>query len=586
MTETTVGREPVQIVELRQPLCANTYGVAPCTASGAATSKCFNTRATCQDPNNFALGTALSLYFSSGRVAERGVSGATYIIPSLQSVSTAPTEINFTGGSPDAQGLGTRAVCSITLADHPHTDQVVDPYLSGRTYDPMADDRGSFWSRWMVRNKHRQNVVLVVYEGYAGQALSSMKKRTFFLQDITFDRSAGRVTITGKDVLSRIEERKAQAPIATGGLLRKAISNSDTTAEIIGATAADYPITGAVRIDDELMLLTAATDKSWGVELEFSARGALNTTAASHSADDAVQWCLRYVDEDLPAILTDLLQVWGGIPASYLDTAGWATENTDWLSAYLLSAVITDPTSVTELVSELMEQVPFLLWWDERDALVRLKAIRGIDTTVPTITAETHILAGSFSIEEKPRERASQVWVYYGRRNYLKAVTDPTSYGYRFISANLSSEGDEEYGEASIRKIFARWIPSQALAANTASKIATRFNEVPSECMFRMDAKDRDYWVGDTVVISHHMDVDDFGARRLRNWTIISAEEVVPGEVVEYRAVDTTLYGRVSYIMAAGSGNYPGAGALPAKYGYIGDASGLLSDGSDCARIS
>jgi hypothetical protein len=40
--------------ELDLPRCANTYGVSPCTASGS--TKCFNTRATCQDLANFRRG--------------------------------------------------------------------------------------------------------------------------------------------------------------------------------------------------------------------------------------------------------------------------------------------------------------------------------------------------------------------------------------------------------------------------------------------------------------------------------------------------------------------------------------------------
>ena len=91
MTETTVGREPVQIVEIRQPFCAHVFGTAPCTATDPADRKCYNTRATCRDSANFALGTPLSLFFATGRVAEMEIEGAPYIIPSLVSVSTTPT---------------------------------------------------------------------------------------------------------------------------------------------------------------------------------------------------------------------------------------------------------------------------------------------------------------------------------------------------------------------------------------------------------------------------------------------------------------------------------------------------------------
>ena len=124
------------------------------------------------------------------------------------------------------------------------------------------------------------------------------------------------------------------------------------------------------------------------------------------------------------------------------------------------------------------------------------------------------------------------------------------------------------------------------MADTTASKLLVRFVDIPARCKFRLDAKDRDYWTGDTVSISHHLDVDEFGERRVRNWTIISAEEVTPGEVVEYHAEDTTLYGRIHYIMASGTADYPGADNVTFRNAYIGDANGLLSDGQPSARIS
>ena len=113
MTDVPVGREPIQIVEILQPLCENVFGVSPCTATGTADTKCYNTRATCQDTANFALGTPLSLFFSSGKVAEQSVSGANYIFPSLVSVSTSPTKVNLAGANRSAKGLGNRAVCTI-----------------------------------------------------------------------------------------------------------------------------------------------------------------------------------------------------------------------------------------------------------------------------------------------------------------------------------------------------------------------------------------------------------------------------------------------------------------------------------------
>ena len=150
----------------------------------------------------------------------------------------------------------------------------------------------------------------------------------------------------------------------------------------------------------------------------------------------------------------------------------------------------------------------------------------------------------------------------------------------------MASESDEQYGEASIRKIYGRWISLDTLAQNTGSKIITRFVDIPAQCSFQLDAKDRTFWVGDTVEISHWKDVDQYGARRIRKWTIISAEEIQHGERVRYLAEDTTLYGKITYILAAGAADYPGADVADFNAAYIGDADGLLSDGTSAARIT
>lgn len=591
MTETLPGREPVQLVEIEQPICANVYGVSPCTASGDAALKCYNTRATCQDTANYALSdTPLRLFFAHGRVADMGVPGVPYIIPSLVSVSTSPTKINLASANPDAQGLGNRAMCSITFQDHQHTDRVVDPYLSDRTWDSLSPDRGSFWSRWIVRNKYRQNVVIHVYEGYAGQTLTQMKRRTYFLQTIKGPDGGGRVVIEGKDILARLEERKAQAPVASPGVLYTDIDSEVTLIQIAGAVQSDYPDGfNTLRIGDEILTYTSSNrDNSTGViTITGVTRGTDGTVADAHSVDTAVQLCLRYGDDTgngvtVTTALTGLLQNYAEIPTKYLDVVGWGQEFTTYMSLYRVSAVISDPTPVAELVSEIQTNTMCYLWWDERTSLVKMRAVRGVADTPPTITEEANIISGTFSLTEKPRERASQVWVYYNQRNPVEAVDDESNYDNLFIAADLDSETDELYGEQSIRKIYGRWLNSDALAQATGNTILTRYVDIPSQCKFRLDAKDRQYWVGDSFYISHHLDVDQYGQRRLRQWTVISAEEVAPGETVEYVCEDTTLYSRIYFIQESGAADYSGDPTLA----YIGGADGLLSDETLSARIS
>ena len=591
MSETTPGREPIQIVEIKQPICANVFGVnngvTGCFASGTADTKCYNTRATCQDTANFALdATPLSLFFSKGKVAEQIVSGANYIIPSLVSVSTSPSKVNYAGSNPDSQGLGNRALCSITFADHQHTDRIVDPYVSGRSWNPLDKTRGSFWTRWMVRNLYRKNIQIVVYEGYAGQALSAMVQRTYFIDKIGKIDSNGRVTITGKDVLARAEERKAQAPKASPGKLWAAMTATQTTIEVANAVSGEYGATGVLRINDELMTYSAVATGLYGLVFTISERGSYDTTAEEHSLDDGVQECAVYADASADTVVADLLTTYAGIDSAWLDTTEWATEVGAYLSLYKFNSVISEPTSVYELISEMQQQALFYLWWDERAALVKLKAVRGYVEVPETLNDSSNIISGAMTIQDLPRERVSQVWTYFNLRTETSAIKEPKSFKNQYVLADLNSESEELYGSASIRKIFSRWINSEPLIRYTSSRIVSSYVDVPQQISFRMDAKDRDYWVADDFFLSHYLDVDSFGNRQARKWTITSAEEKIPGEVVEYTAIISDAYGQIRFIMAGGSADFPGYATAPVKNCYIGSAAGLLSDGSEAGAIS
>lgn len=609
-SETTSGRRPIQIVRIDQPFCDNTFGALPCTASGAAGSECFNTRSTCQDAANFALGSK-SLYFGmknigglaieyitteSGEiiVTEEGdpltVSEATnpaYVIPSLVSVSTNPTKINLAGANQSAQGLGTRAVVNLVFNDHPHTDRVVDPYVDTRTYDPYS--QSTFWTKWIVRNKYRLNVPITVYDGYVGQSLSEMVQRKYFMQNISYPSADGKVSMQGKDILAKLEERKAEYPAASSGVLYADLDDTATSFEVSNAVLADYDAAGTVRIDDEIMTYTSAATTANGVTFSGVARATDFTAASTHDAGTTVQKCIRYTRVQVDDVLTDVLTVGAGIPSEYLNLTAWATEFDTYLAAYKLTSIISEPTPCYQLVSELQVECQFYAWWDERVALVQVRAIRGIDSELPTVTDEANIISKSVSITELPAQRASQVWVYHTVRDWTLSANDDNSfkkYAVGEIIANLESETAELYGEKSVRKIFSRFLQSTALASTTATRIANRYVDTPRQITFSMDAKDRNLWTGDTVQISHSLDVDDFGARKFSNWTITSAEEIVSGETSRYTAEDTTIYGKVRYIMAAGTPDYPGYENAPFKNCYIGDADGLLSDGEQCGRVS
>jgi hypothetical protein len=88
-SSTTVGRQPILIVEIDQDKCSRTFGVSPCTASG---ERCFNTYATCKLKSAYALGAPLTLRFCEDNLGQ--YYDSYYLMPFLESIETTPTRIN------------------------------------------------------------------------------------------------------------------------------------------------------------------------------------------------------------------------------------------------------------------------------------------------------------------------------------------------------------------------------------------------------------------------------------------------------------------------------------------------------------
>jgi hypothetical protein len=579
LSETKSGREPIILVQIDQDRCVHTYGEAPCTAVNPQ-NKCFNTLKTCQDPENYERGT-LALTFGKPRSnAPRDEN----IIPSVVSVSTAPTRINPSNNNRNTAPLGQRAVCTVSFQDHPHSDLLVDPYVDGRGYDPLK--RGTFWSKWLVRNPYYQNRPLRVYEGYDGQDLGDMRVRNYFIDAIDGPDSNGNVRVVSKDPLKLADRQKAQVPKASQGRLKDPITSTDTQLDIAEALEEDYDEEGTVRIGDEIMTYTTRAvvdiDGVDFVRLSGISRGTDGSFAAAHDANASVQLCVRYDDEFVWDVIYDLLTTYAGIPPEFIPKDDWDQEGDDWLLSFNISSVLSQPTGVADVLNELFEQVLAYIWWDERDQEIKFKAIRPIIEVAPKITDEANIIENSVALSTDPKNRVSQVWVYWGQRNKAEALDKESNFDRIRIRADLEAEGPDRYGESRIRKIFARWIQNDAQAINLSARLLGASLDNPKILKLRLDAKDRSIWTGDVVDVLHRNIVNFNGERLEERYQVLSVEEVQPGEVVQYEMQRFVFRGtRFGYYMEADADNYDEytEAELAGRVGFYSEEDGRMPDG-------
>lgn len=555
----TLAREPLQVVEIIQPLCSRTFGVAPCNATGLS---CWNTDATCTFRTALDLTQSVAMRFvhPSSHQASELIDGylldetgdtlldetnailevegdmvpfnAATAIPALMSVSTSPTVLNVAAGNDDMSPLGLRAVAEVAIKDFPYNDVGFDPYLTTRTYDPL--EQGSFWSKWLARNPFHTGYVLRVYDGFAGDALGSMIKREYSVEKI--DASRSQVRITAKDILRRITDNAITAPSLSNGSLSLSLTSGGTSFQAAGAVLADYPATGWVRINNEIIQYTSRAIVSSNVEFTGLTRGALNTTAAAHNQFDRVQRVLPYENTPFQDIIYDLLTVWGGIPASYIDKADWDAEKLEWRDLFDFTAYISDPVQIQQLVGEVCQQAQANIWWDERVQKIILRAQRP-NFSPSTISQEGNIIADSFSVEEIAKDRASQVFVYYGLRNPTLSLSD--KFSFRAGEVFIDVDKEAQYGEPAVKQIFCRWINTAVLARALGGAYLIRFRDVRKHITFDLTANDiGSLWTGDIANVRHFMVVNPDGSELIRQWLVTSAETIEQGGRYRFVAED------------------------------------------------
>jgi hypothetical protein len=580
LNEFTVGRTPLVLVQIDQDFCNLTYGVAPCNAVNP-NNKCFNTYATCQVQEVYDKGVKTITFGKPESDLPRDMN----ILPMLTNVTTAPTKINPTNGNSNISPLGQRAVATITFLDAPYSDLLVDKYRGDRSYIPLQN--GTFWSKWLVRNPYYQNRPLRIYEGYLGQDIEDMQVRHYLIDTITGPDSNGKVSIVAKDPLKLADRQKSQAPVLTIGELNADIDATQTTITIIKAQLSDYPTSGTLRIDDELITYTGRTNIGTvdDVIIEFTGivRGTDGSLANLHSEDANVQLCLRYTDEYVWDVVYDLLTTYAKIPASYIPYADWEEEGLVWLPQFNVTTLITEPTGVDDLLYELMEQVLFYIWWDERDQEIKLRAIRPIIGEAPMFSDDANIIENSASFSTDPKNRVSQVWVYWNQRNRAEEVDKSSNYQQIELRSDLDAESDNQYGESRIRKVYARWIQNNAQAVNLAARLLGASFNNPKYMKIRVDAKDRATWTADIVDIYNRNIVNFNGEQELERYQILSVQEVVSGEVIEYEMQKFLFRGtRFAFYMEDDAPLYVDATPeeIEGQSAWYADNEGLMADGS------
>jgi len=534
------ARRPFEWVEIDQPVCSRVYGVAPCTASlsGGVTEKCFNTRATCQDAANYLQDSVKTLRFCHN---QSNVPDDYNYFPLLESASIGAAKLNPGGGNSNMSALGTRGSLSVSFSDAPSSDFIVDPYLSSRNYNPLTV--GSFWSKWRARNPYYMHRVIRYCTGFIGADgnidTETQIKRTFFITSFNGLGNDGSVSIQARDVLTLAANEKSTAPAASTGVLLATISAAATSLTLTpaGVGNLEYPASGKIRIGREVIAFTRVAD------VMTLTRAQNNTLADEQEAGSVVQLCKIYgptVGERPHDIIFDLLVNYSGVPPEYIDYDQWVIEADKYLPR-LYNTILTSPVGVSTLISEICEQMYLTLFWDDRESLLKLRAVRQADgDPVKSLTDFSNLLEGSTTWTDRADDLQTQIWIYYAQLDPTEKIDEPKNYAALEIVADLESETAERNGISKIKTIFSRWIAGAngGAAVELGGRILTRYSAIPREVNFLLDAKDGALWLADFISIQNRNAVDFYGNPVDVPMQITSASETVQGSIFSYTAIE------------------------------------------------
>lgn len=597
-----VGREPVTILELQLDYCNNAYGVAPCTASGPAGGECYNTYSSCQDIPNYSKVTKSYYFITQHKNTPKGL----IAFPAITAEPRlAPTKI-----IPD-RGLGWRGSVSVSLQDFPHHDRSIDPYVGTRTYVPI--EQGTFFGKLRARNPYFKGRIMKVWTGYLTDPFdwANFESRTYVIDKIDGPNYKGQIKITGKDILTLADDKKAQVPVASYGTLAADIDSVSTAGLTLssgsGPNYAVDPYTGAaisaavpgyVSIGDEVIQYTGvSTDTLTGLS-----RAQWGTAPDTHSIDDAVQQCLYFNNANVVDIINHILKTYtNGITESYIPydagkavPAGvddeWDLEKASWLSSNNLTHILTKPVGVNECLVNLCTQNLLYIWWDDVFQKIKLKALSpNLKNEVPqSISENTDILADTISVEDNVDGRISELWAYYDKID-ISGDNKPENYRFLKIVAD-SSETANAYDSKAVRVIYADWMRSAnaALVLTLAGRLVARYKDTPRTIKFQMDAKNSDIRPGDHLKVNVSAIQSNTGAPATQKVQILKVTEKAPGHIFEFEAesVDYQLL-RYGFVAPNGMVDYTSATDVQKQsYGFISGTGGNFADGGQPYLIS
>jgi hypothetical protein len=528
---------------------------------------CYNVfagKSPCQDKPNYVKGTQTLKCTGIGSPIPVGQ----VVRPYIKNVERAPTRLD------PEEGLAVRADTTFTLIDEPDADVETDPYVRDRA----APAGGTYWSRFFARNPNYAGRTARFKQSFVDHGVfGAAVTERYVIDSMKGPGGNGEVMVTLKDPTKLLD--KAKAPTPTSGKLAVALGVNDMQLTLGAGGGAQYTSTGWVRVGKTVIRYDgkAGDVLTWSLS---AYRAVFGTEVEENDVGSVVQQCLVYDDDAYSAVIEDLYNRAGILDAD-MDLAGLQAEDEIWLGAqYRVTALISDPESISTLVKELLRQAQAMAWWSPTEQKHKFKVFAPASPSMvvaKTLDETAHLRDAGVEPERLDALRITLCAVYYGLRSATENVKEAKNYRIADLAIDADAESPNEYNGRIPQTFYSRWFgsPNQVGMRTFAQRQVARYRDAPENLRaFSLDPKDGDVAEGQIVDLKSSGLVDAAGAMRTARLLITSRKD--RGTHLECSARVTTFDRRYGFIAPAGTANYPNNNG----YACVSSAAGLMNDGT------
>jgi len=558
-----VVKQRISWVEIDIDYCSLTFGTAPCTAALSADvpRKCFQTFKTCASTANFTKSTK-TMYLFPPVVGLPPMANAFPVLSG--DITESDSTVNIAGSDPDISAFGKRATISFKVRDPKDSDTWFDKYWSQRIsgaaqysgvgYQPI--DYGTLFTRLKARWPYFAGRECRRRSGWLEDGVLTIERTSYYLLTDFETDTPGQATIKGQDVLNVASNDKALCPKTSSGKLLAAITASATTATLTPTGIGDsgYAASGYLTIGSEIIGFIRSGDT-----LTLTTRGAFSTTAASHSASDAVQQAAYWDGLTADLVVADLLTNYAPVPTSYIDTAAWAAEIARGNPDLKITAIVTKPTAVSDLISEI-SYLGLSVYAESGAKSIGFKTSRPYyDDTTWTIT-DSDIIKDGLTLAGRDDKRLTEVVVNTVQKDPTQGV-GTTNFLRSYYLLDGDAKGANAYADSKIKQMYIRWLNqgNDDLVRILAIRYLARFRSAPQRATVQVRA---DKYAGvkltDVVFLTTDQITDEAGAPETRAYQVISMSKKSAG-VAELQLQRYFYAGRYGRFVANDSPTYSAA---------------------------